>query len=214
MRRAAVLLVALWPGLAWGQADPQTLADIRSQIAALSGEIEGLRGELSASGQLTTGVTGNTPLERLNAIEAELQRLTSKAEELEFRINRITTDGTNRLGDLEFRVCELEEGCDVGALGNAPSLGGVDNATVVPAPADLPADELDVVLASLVVRFAVEPDRTSAVDEPFQPSERQDSARSSMSMVPSSSRMSSTRSYCSSLTCTEIRYPPRRSPSA
>jgi len=135
MRRAAFLLVALWPGLAWGQADPQTLADIRAQIAALSGDIEGLRGELSASGQLTTGVAGNTPLERLNAIEAELQRLTSKTEELEFRINRITTDGTNRLGDLEFRVCELEEGCDVGALGNAPALGGVDNATVVPTPA-------------------------------------------------------------------------------
>ncbi|TNC70918.1 tetratricopeptide repeat protein [Rubellimicrobium roseum] len=135
MRRAAFLLVALWPGLAWGQADPQTLADIRAQIAALSGEIEGLRGELTASGQLTTGVAGNTPLERLNAIESELQRLTSKTEELEFRINRITTDGTNRLGDLEFRVCEIEEGCDLGALGDTPSLGGVDNATVVPAPA-------------------------------------------------------------------------------
>ena len=109
MRHAAILLCAVWPGLAWGQAaDPQTLADIRGQIASLSQDIEGLRSELTASGQLTTGVTGNTPLERLNAIESELQRLTSKTEELEFRINRITTDGTNRLGDIEFRLCEIE----------------------------------------------------------------------------------------------------------
>ena len=137
MRRAALLLCAVWPGLAWGQAaDPQTLADIRGQIASLSQDIEGLRGQLSASGQLTTGVAGNTPLERLNAIEAELQRLTSKTEELEFRINRITTDGTNRLGDLEFRLCEIEDGCDVSQLGNTPALGGVDNISVVPTPAE------------------------------------------------------------------------------
>lgn len=141
----APLLLAVWPALAWGQADPQTadpqtLADIRGQIASLSSEIGGLRAELSASGQLSAGIAGNTPLERLNAIEAELQRLTSKTEELEFRINRITTDGTNRLGDLEFRVCELEEGCDVGLLGDTPSLGGVDNATVVPVPQEPPAE--------------------------------------------------------------------------
>lgn len=144
MRRLAPALLlaawpAIWPALAWGQADPQTLADIRNQIAALSGEIGGLRAELSATGQLSAGVAGNTPLERLNAIEAELQRLTSKTEELEFRINRITADGTNRLGDLEFRLCELEEGCDVSLLGDTPSLGGVDNATVVPLPAPPPA---------------------------------------------------------------------------
>ena len=139
-RLAPLLLLAVWPALAWGQADPQTLADIRNQIAALSGEIGGLRAELSATGQLSAGVAGNTPLERLNAIESELQRLTSKTEELEFRINRITTDGTNRLGDLEFRVCELEEGCDLSLLGDTPSLGGVDNATVVPMPAPPPAE--------------------------------------------------------------------------
>lgn len=148
MKRLACLLLAAWPSLAWGQADPQTLADIRSQIAALSGEIGGLRAELSVTGQLSAGVAGNTPLERLNAIEAELQRLTSKTEELEFRINRITTDGTNRLGDLEFRVCEIEEGCDVSLLGDTPSLGGVDNATVVPVPAEPTAEEVPALAVS------------------------------------------------------------------
>lgn len=132
--RALLLAALLMPGLAWGQADPATLADIRAEIAALGGTIGGLRSELSASGALATGVAGNTPLERLDAIEAALQRLTSKAEELEFRVNRVVTDGTNRLGDLEFRVCELEEGCDLGALGDTPSLGGVDSAAVIPQP--------------------------------------------------------------------------------
>ncbi len=134
--RHAFLLLALWPGLALAQADPATLADIRGQIASLSGEIGGLRSELSASGQLATGVAGNTPLERLDAIEAALQALTSKTEELEFRVNRVVTDGTNRLGDLEFRVCELEEGCDVSLLGDTPALGGVDGAAAIPVPAE------------------------------------------------------------------------------
>lgn len=112
--------------------DTATLADIRQQLAALYSDVSALRGELTASGQLSAGVAGNTPLERLNAIEAELVRLTSKAEELEFRINRITVDGTNRIGDLEFRLCEIEPGCDISLLGDTPSLGGVDSAAQVP----------------------------------------------------------------------------------
>lgn len=133
--RGLLLLAALAPQLAWAQADPATLADIRGQIAALTSEIGGLRGELSATGQLSQGVAGNTPLERLNAIEAELQRLTSLTEQLEFRISQVVADGTNRLGDLEFRVCELEEGCDVSTLGDTPTLGGSEGTTVVTDPA-------------------------------------------------------------------------------
>lgn len=116
--------------------DAATLADIRQQLASLYADVTALRSELTASGQLSSGVAGNTPLERLNAIEAELVRLTSKAEELEFRINRITVDGTNRIGDLEFRLCEIEPGCDISLLGDTPSLGGVDSAAEVPAAAD------------------------------------------------------------------------------
>ncbi|NAZ36335.1 tol-pal system protein YbgF [Rubellimicrobium sp. CFH 75288] len=134
MRRLASLLLIAWPVAVQAQADPQTLADIRAQVAALAGQIDGLRAELSASGALAAGVPGGTPLDRLNAIESELQRLTAKTEELEFRINRITADGTNRLGDIEFRLCEIEPGCDIANLGTTPSLGGVDNAAVVPLP--------------------------------------------------------------------------------
>jgi tol-pal system protein YbgF len=118
-------------------AQDQTLADIRQQLTALYVDVQRLRQELSTTGGLTGGVVGNTPLDRLNAIEAELQRLTSKTEELEFRVNRITVDGTNRIGDLEFRLCELEPSCDISTLGDTPSLGGVDNGAGVPA-ANLP----------------------------------------------------------------------------
>ena len=144
MRRAVLLRLTLVLALACGGAVPalaqdQTLADIRQQLSTLYIDIQRLRTELSTSGALTTGPIGNTPLERLNAIEAELQRLTSKTEELEFRINSITVDGTNRIGDLEFRLCELEEGCDISLLGDTPSLGGVDNGTDVPAANPAPA---------------------------------------------------------------------------
>lgn len=115
-------------------AQDETLADIRQQLTALYVDVQRLRRELSTTGGLDAGVAGNTPLDRLNAIEAELQRLTSKTEQLEFRVNRITVDGTNRIGDLEFRLCELESNCDIGQLGDTPSLGGVDNGADVPAP--------------------------------------------------------------------------------
>lgn len=120
-------------------AQDQTLADIRQQLTGLYVDLQSLRVQLSTTGGLTTGTVGNTPLDRLNAIEAELQRLTSKTEELEFRVNRITVDGTNRVGDLEFRLCELETGCDIASLGDTPSLGGVDSADSVPTAQTAPS---------------------------------------------------------------------------
>lgn len=133
MLRALAVMALLAPVPAVGQQD-QTLADIRQELSALYVDIQRLRTELSTTGGLTQGTLGNTPLDRLNAIEVELQRLTAKTEELEFRINRITVDGTNRIGDLEFRLCELEPACDIGMLGDTPSLGGTDNGAEVTAP--------------------------------------------------------------------------------
>jgi TolA-binding protein len=69
-----------------------------------------------------TPATGTT-LERLDTLEAALRDLTSKTEALEFRINGIVTDGTNRIGDIEFRLQELAGG-DLGALPPTPPLGG------------------------------------------------------------------------------------------
>ena len=107
-------------------AQEQKLANIRFELSVLYGELITLRGELVASVQSEQDYAGVTLLDRLNTIEAELTRLTSKTEDLEFRIVRVTRDGTNRIGDLEFRLCELETDCEIGLLGETPSLGGVD----------------------------------------------------------------------------------------
>lgn len=119
-------------------AQDQTLGDIRQELTMFYVEIQRLKTELNTTGTPEGTPSGGTVLDRVTAIEAELQRLTGKTEELEFRINRITRDGTNRIGDLEFRLCELEEGCDINALGDTPSLGGIDNATDVPEPVAAP----------------------------------------------------------------------------
>lgn len=111
-------------------AQEETLADIRQQLTVLYVDVQRLRRELSTTGGLNAGVAGNTPLDRLNAIEAELQRLTSNSEQLEFRVSSITADADNRIGDLNFRLCELEADCDISQLDDTP-LGGRE---IVPVP--------------------------------------------------------------------------------
>ncbi|HBB83851.1 MAG TPA: tol-pal system protein YbgF, partial [Sulfitobacter sp.] len=83
---------------------------------------------------------GNSVLERVGTMESELQRLTSKTEEMENRINRVVSDGTNRIGDLEYRLVELEGG-DLGALGETSTLGGGETPAVA-APGTDPAREV------------------------------------------------------------------------
>ncbi len=117
-----VLGLAFGPAAAQAQ-DAQTLADVRQELTILNVEVQKLRRELSTTGGATVSVVGESVLDRVNAMESELQRLTSKTEELENRINQVVTDGTNRIGDLEFRLVELEGG-DVGAIGQTSTLGG------------------------------------------------------------------------------------------
>ena len=104
-------------------AQESSLADIRTELGQLNAAIMQLRSEVSSGNTGGLTITGDT-LQRIDTIEAELARLTSKTEGLENRINRVVTDGTNRVGDLEFRLCELEEGCDLGSIGETPTLGG------------------------------------------------------------------------------------------
>lgn len=127
-----ICLLALLPAAAFGQDRAQTLADIRAELSALSAEVAALRNELVTTGAASTGAAGGDALQRMDAIEAQLAQLTAKAEEIELRLNRVVTDGTNRIGDLEFRLCEQTEGCDVGALPTTPTLGG-DTAAAAPA---------------------------------------------------------------------------------
>jgi len=104
----------------------QTLADIRQELSVLFVEIQRLRAELNTTGSADGSGASGSILSRVDGIEAELRRLTALTEELDLRVNRVVTDGTNRIGDLEFRLCELEPDCDIATLGETPSLGGVE----------------------------------------------------------------------------------------
>ncbi|WP_339760450.1 tol-pal system protein YbgF [uncultured Sulfitobacter sp.] len=142
-----VMMVVL--GLAFGPVavqaqDAQTLADVRQELTILNVEVQKLRRELSTTGGASLNLTGGSVLDRMNAMESELQRLTSKTEELENKINRVVADGTNRIGDLEFRLVELEGG-DVGAIGQTSTLGGGEApVTNVPAPAPAPTNTAEL----------------------------------------------------------------------
>lgn len=105
-------------------AQEPTLADMRASLSALSAELQSLRAELRAGGAPAyQAAGGDSAIDRMNAIEAELARLTARTEELGSRIDRVVSDGTNRLGDIEFRLCEMDEICDLGALTTPPPLG-------------------------------------------------------------------------------------------
>lgn len=135
MLRSLVISVALiLPGLAAAQ--DQTLADLRQDLSVLLTEVQSLRRELSTSGPSSIDLGGTSALQRIDAMESELRRLTGRAEEVENRVNRVVADGTNRVGDIEFRLCEVEPGCDIGALGSTGTLGGeTGSAPVAAAPA-------------------------------------------------------------------------------
>jgi tol-pal system protein YbgF len=124
MLSALVLVLLLVPAGAGAQ-QAATLADIRQELTVLFVELQKLKRELSTTGGAALPAGGGPLLDRVNAIEARVQDLTDQTEELEFRIDRVVRDGTNRVGDLEFRLCELEPGCDIAGLEPGDTLGGI-----------------------------------------------------------------------------------------
>lgn len=117
-------------------AQEQTLADIRQELSVVYVDIQRLKRELS-----TTGGAGNSNgaaslLERVETIEAQLQNVTARSEEIELRLERVVADGTNRIGDLEFRLCELEPNCDIGTLSMGSTLGGETSNVNIETPKD------------------------------------------------------------------------------
>ncbi|MDJ1006934.1 MAG: tol-pal system protein YbgF [Paracoccaceae bacterium] len=146
-RLLAVLLCLALPGLATAQERDETLADIRQELTVLFVEIQKLQRELSTTGGASANLQATSIPDRVDALEAEVQRLTAKTEELENRIARVVDDGTNRIGDLEFRLVELEGG-DISTLGETTTLGqfddGVSAAVIEPADPGEPGMELAI----------------------------------------------------------------------
>ena len=117
-------------------AGAETLADVRAEVTQLGRVIANLRAELTTTGSTNPLAGDAATLDRINGIETALQRLTAKTEQLEFKIKSVVKDGTNRVGDLEFRLCELDDACDIGTLPETTTLGGgtVDPVTATPTP--------------------------------------------------------------------------------
>lgn len=120
----AILLATFLSPMAVQAQDEQTLADIRQELEFVYAEIVSLKRELSTTGNATQTANNGPALQRVNALEAEVRRITGRIESKQNWIERIITDGTNRVGDLEFRLCELEAGCDISTLDRTAPLGG------------------------------------------------------------------------------------------
>lgn len=119
------------PVIVSAQSRDETLADIRQDLSYLNGQIMGLRRELSTTGGVSAISSDGPALQRLDELEREMRRLTGSLEQLQFRIDRVVKDGTNRVGDLEFRLIELEGG-DLSQVGKTLTLGG-EEASLEPA---------------------------------------------------------------------------------
>lgn len=90
----------------WGGSS--TPEELRYRLDILDAELQDIRGRLGgATGAVapaTAGGGGNPQL------EGELRRLTAQVEQMQNQINLIQQDLTRRLGDIEFRLTELEGG--------------------------------------------------------------------------------------------------------
>ena len=119
-------------------AGADTLADIKVELGQLAAEFNTLKSEMSTTGASAT-MGGGDALRRMDALEAELSRLTSRTEEIELKLNRVVSDGTNRIGDMEFRLCEATPGCDplnqapTAPLGGGSTTGGSTGGSAAPA---------------------------------------------------------------------------------
>lgn len=160
MRFGAALVLCLMPVLGHAQDRLETLTDIRVELAALAAEFNALKAELVASGAATNGTAGGDALTRMDTIEAELARLTSRTEEIELKLNRVVSDGTNRIGDIEYRLCEVTDGCDPTNLGATSVLGETGPAVVDPT---VPGTDPAAVGVELAVAEQEDFDRAKAV---------------------------------------------------
>lgn len=137
---------------AGAEVDPDTLADMQVALRAISSDLQALRAELLASGsEGFAAAGGDSVIDRMNAMESRIADLTAQTERLSNSIRRVVAESGNRIGDLEFRLCEIDPNCDLGALMSEQLGAGTGAAAVAPgvegpASAALPSDISAVVL--------------------------------------------------------------------
>ncbi|HEU0222529.1 MAG TPA: tol-pal system protein YbgF [Paracoccaceae bacterium] len=120
----ACVLAGLLPLQAAAQAAPApgTLEDIRQNLAAIDAQVQALRRQLAATGGALPPASGN-PLQRLDALEAQVRFLTGRVEQVQNEVRRMAEDAGRRYADVEFRLTEIEGG-DTALLGDPLPLGG------------------------------------------------------------------------------------------
>lgn len=134
----AVMVLGMALALPASAQDP-TLADLRADLSDLREQVQALRSELVASGsEGFQAVGGVAAIDRMNAMEHRLARLTDRTEQMDNRIDRVVSDASRRLADLEFRLCEMDEGCDLAAL-TMQDLGGTGSPRSNLGPARAPS---------------------------------------------------------------------------
>lgn len=103
-----------------------TVEDIRGDLSILSQQIEELRAELGTTGNTTlTPRDAASALVRIDEVSADLRAALGRVEALEIKMRQVIDDGTRRIGDIEFRLTELEGG-DSALLSTPVPLGGVE----------------------------------------------------------------------------------------
>lgn len=148
--------------------DPLTLAIMKLRLRALAADLQTLRAELLASGPAGFAAAGgDNAIDRMNAIETQLAALTNQTESLTNQIKRIVADGTNRIGDIEFRLCEQDPGCDLGALMTA-ELGGNTPRQIV-APNSTPDPDAAPSSTPVITATPLPPPETTAPESPANP---------------------------------------------
>lgn len=171
LRLVVVVLGLALAGPVLAQDRAQSLADIRAELQKLASDLQSLRSELVSGGApALQAAGGGSALERMDAMEAAMTQLTAQTEELQNRINRVVADGTNRIGDLEFRLVELEGG-DVSNLPITATLGQPGSAApapaapapAAPAPDAAAAPVVDTAGASMAVNEQADFDRAQEV---------------------------------------------------
>lgn len=124
-----VILAVALAGPVLGQ--EMTLDDIRGDISVLSQQLEDLRSELNSTGSTELNVRdAASALVRIDEVSADLRAALGRVEALEIKVQQVIEDGTRRIGDIEFRLSELEGG-DPALNPPTTPLGGVESQSEV-----------------------------------------------------------------------------------
>lgn len=138
MRALALALVLVVP---MGVRAQGSLPELRAALDHLNAQAAELQSLLTESFSDTARFSGG-PLDRLAAMEQELRRLTNMSEQMQFRIEQILRARTERIADLDYRLCVLEPGCDP-ATRRGAGLAGNSNAQADPLPFSVAIGDLE-----------------------------------------------------------------------